>query len=68
MEKALKYAPVLQRAVELLGSDEKLKFGAAIEQASTELGIPVPEDMVGPLMIAAFQVIGPGRIPGAPDA
>jgi len=64
------YAPVLQRMVEILGSSNErgTTFGAALEQASKEKGIPVPKHMYGPLLVSAFKVIATGKIPGCPDA
>lgn len=64
-----KYAPVLQRMVELLGEkDSKMTFGDAMKRAARELHLPVPPHMEEPLFISALQVIAGGRIPGAPDA
>lgn len=66
-----KYAPVLQRMVEILGAldgDEKMRFGVAFEQAKAELHIEVPPHMEVAILTAAFKVIGGGCIPGAPDA
>lgn len=68
-EEAYKYAPVLERMVALLGAkDSGITFGQAMAQASSELGIQIPEHMVEPLLTAAFKVIAGGRIPGVPDA
>lgn len=65
-----KYAPVLERMIEILGAEngEKVTFGTALELASKELNILVPDHMFGPLLTSAFQIIGGRRIPGAPDA
>jgi len=70
MSEANKYAPVLEKMVEILGAknNEKLTFGIALERASIQLDIPVPDHMYGPLLASAFRIIGIGRIPGAPDA
>ena len=63
------YAPVLERMVEILGAnDTGVSFGQAMDRASKEKGIPVPKHMVEPLLVAAFKVIGSGRIQGSPDA
>lgn len=70
-EAALKYAPVLQRMVEILGNlqtDEKMKFGEAFEQAKAELQIEVPLHMEVVILTSAFDVIANGRIRGLPDA
>jgi hypothetical protein len=58
--------------VELLGNagEQRVTFGEALAQASGELGVSVragSEDE-SLLLRTAFQVIGGGRIPGAPDA
>lgn len=67
---AVKYAPVLERMVEILGSweGERVSFGQAMDQASRELGIVVPLYMEAFLLTSAFQIISGGRLPGAPDA
>jgi hypothetical protein len=67
-EDAKKYAPVLDRMIEILGSSNDITFGIALNRAASELGIEVPEHMHGPLLTSAFKVIAGGRIPGAPDA
>jgi|SRR3982751_1083024 len=69
-ERVHELARVLERMVELLGSGPPRQFGQALAQASAELGITVrrgSEDESA-LLTAAFQIIGSGRIPGAPDA
>jgi hypothetical protein len=65
-----KYAPVLQRMVELMGApgSQQLTFGQAMSRASAELRLPVPSHMEEHLLVAAFKVISSGRIPGCPDA
>lgn len=63
-----KYAPVLERMVELLGSNENMTFGDALDQAASELGITVPGEVLGVLLTSVFSVITCGRIHGAPDA
>lgn len=70
IDEARPYAPVLERMVELLGAKgfEKTMFGEALERASRETRIVVPEDMKGPLLMGAFEVIANGRFRGAPDA
>lgn len=67
---AVKYAPVLERMVEILGKGDRegISFGEAMLLASLELGIEVPEHMESSLLTSAFQVISGGRIPGAADA
>lgn len=63
------YAPVLQRMIEILGAnDTGVTFGEAMDRASKEKNISVPDHMIEPIMVAAFSVIASGRIPGAPDA
>ena len=63
------YAPVLERMIEILGAnDHGVTFGAAMDRASREKGLPVPPHMVEPIMVAAFSVIANGRIPGLPEA
>lgn len=59
------------RMVELLGSGNKtgLTYGAAMEQAIAELGLPKPPVVVAAaLLSAALKIIGSGRVPGCPDA
>jgi hypothetical protein len=69
LEDTQKYAPVLQRAVEILGAtDENVKFGEALSRASHELSLPIPEHMEGPLLSVLFRIFGSGKIPGLPDA
>lgn len=67
---AVKYAPVLERMVEIMGDpkSERVTFGDAMKRAAEELGIEVPEHMHEPLLVMAFRVISSGRIPGAADA
>lgn len=70
-QEALKYAPVLQRMVDILGAlhtDEKMKFGDALKQATAELGVELPLHMEVAILTAALKVVAGGRIPGAPDA
>lgn len=62
------YAPVLARMIELLGSNPKLSFGVALEQAARERHISIPEHMQEPLLISAFKVMASGKIPGLPEA
>lgn len=61
-------APVLDRMVDIIGADSETTFGAALERASQELGITVPEHMHGPLLTLAMRIVVNKRIPGAPDA
>jgi len=70
LERARHFAPVLERMVEILGAkgNEHVIFADAMQRASCETKISVPLYMYEPLMRVAFQVIGSGRIPGAPDA
>lgn len=65
-----KFAPVLERMVEIMGSSEHVRFGEALDRASTELGLVVEKGSVEEeaLLKGAFRVIATGRIPGAPDA
>ena len=64
-QEAKKYAPVLERMVEILGvKNSKLSFGDAMKRAARELDIVIPEAMVPPLLTSAFKVISSGKIPG----
>jgi hypothetical protein len=69
-DESRKYAPVLQRTVELLGKEgaEKLTFGAALVLAASELNTVIPKHLEAPLLLSAFKIIAAQRIPGAPDA
>lgn len=72
-ERIRELSRVLERMVELMGNareGERVTFGAALAQASAELGIAVRTGSEDEklLLTAAFQVISAGRIPGAPDA
>jgi len=64
------YGRVLERMVELLGSTPRgLTFGAAMDQALRELGLPTPPAEVEEvLLVASLKIIAGGRVPGCPDA
>lgn len=67
LDEARKYAPVLERMIDILAEDS-MTFGAAMNQASRELGIKVPTHMEAPLLTLAFNVFAGRRIPGAAEA
>lgn len=67
LDEARKYAPILERMVDIL-SKENMTFGAAMSRASRELGIEVPKHMEEPLLTSAFKVFAGRGIPGAAEA
>jgi hypothetical protein len=67
-EEGRRLAPVLERMVEILGSEDSTPMSAALLRASAELAIEVPADMEGPIYVAAYRVITSGGIPGAAEA
>ena len=56
VEQMMPYAPVLERVVDLVNADGKLKYGDALAQAKRELGVEVPEDVERAIIVAAFKV------------
>lgn len=54
------YAPVLERVVNLVTANPKLKYGAALERAIRDLKIEVPEDVRDRILVVAFQVTANG--------
>jgi hypothetical protein len=69
-DRSRRYSPVLERMVEILGTqgNERVSFGQALERASSDLNIRLPEDIRMPILRSAFIVIGGKRVPGVPDA
>ena len=67
LDEARQYAPVLARMIDILAEDN-ITFGAAMEQASRETGIEVPEHMQAPMLRVAFKMFSGGGFPGAPEA
>lgn len=70
-DRSRRYSPVLERMVEILGTkgnERGVSFGQALERASSELNIRLPEDIRMPILRSAFIIIGGKRIPGNPEA
>lgn len=68
---ALRFAPVLERMVELLvNTPGPVTFGGALRDAAAELGIPVESGSAveSALLRAAFGIVSTRRLPGYPDA
>lgn len=65
------FAPVLLRAVELLGVDanKRVTFGQALDRAADELDIKVPSRSAPALLQALVRISMTGKLfPGAPEA
>jgi hypothetical protein len=67
LEDARKYAPVLERMVDILSKDN-MTFEAALQRAARELELEIPEHVQAPLIVTAFKIFAGGRIPGLPEA
>ncbi len=67
LEDARRFAPILERMVDIL-ADDNMTFGAALAQAARELGLEVPEHVEAALLTTAFKIFGGRGFPGAPDA
>lgn len=67
---ALRWAEALERMIVLLGEQPKgLSFQAAFEQALREKKLTKPPaELEQGMLLAAFEIVSTGRIPGAPDA
>lgn len=50
------YARILERVVDLTRQNSGLTFGQALQQAETELGVKVPEDVAAIILMASFKV------------
>lgn len=64
-----KFAPVLERMVEIIGSEPHVKFGDALERAAWACGFSaIPADVEWALLRAAMKIAVHERIEGCPDA
>jgi len=51
-----RYAPVLERVVDLVSKDPGLRYGDALDQAMRALDIAVPQAVQAAILTAAFRI------------